>query len=107
MPLCSFAQLLLRCNSRGQDYAVQVYILPLQPKKTISPTLSSPALLLLHRRNSVHRSEEHTFELQSPCNLVCRLLLEKKKKINIKTLAVLLITKLPLVAIVLKRNIAI
>src|SRR3989454_6484674 len=28
------------------------------------------------------RSEEHTSELQSPCNLVCRLLLEKKKKIN-------------------------
>ena len=25
------------------------------------------------------RSEEHTSELQSPCNLVCRLLLEKKK----------------------------
>src|SRR2546426_6589499 len=35
------------------------------------------------------RSEEHTSELQSPCNLVCRLLLEKKKKnkcgINIDT----------------------
>src|SRR2546426_7575568 len=29
------------------------------------------------------RSEEHTSELQSPCNLVCRLLLEKKKKRNI------------------------
>src|ERR1022692_1766721 len=28
----------------------------------------------------VYRSEEHTSELQSPCNLVCRLLLEKKKK---------------------------
>src|SRR5256885_16789712 len=28
------------------------------------------------------RSEEHTSELQSPCNLVCRLLLEKKKKSN-------------------------
>src|SRR5256885_5756126 len=28
------------------------------------------------------RSEEHTSELQSPCNLVCRLLLEKKKKHN-------------------------
>src|SRR2546426_3203414 len=28
----------------------------------------------------VERSEEHTSELQSPCNLVCRLLLEKKKK---------------------------
>src|SRR5688500_19195911 len=29
------------------------------------------------------RSEEHTSELQSPCNLVCRLLLEKKKRIVI------------------------
>src|SRR2546426_6135525 len=28
-----------------------------------------------------YRSEEHTSELQSPCNLVCRLLLEKKKNI--------------------------
>src|SRR5256885_8760512 len=35
-----------------------------------------------HPLNPVHhekRSEEHTSELQSPCNLVCRLLLEKKK----------------------------
>src|SRR5256885_10057937 len=31
------------------------------------------------------RSEEHTSELQSPCNLVCRLLLEKKKKNNCYT----------------------
>src|SRR2546426_6199181 len=30
--------------------------------------------------NAENRSEEHTSELQSPCNLVCRLLLEKKKK---------------------------
>src|SRR6266566_3137598 len=29
------------------------------------------------------RSEEHTSELQSPCNLVCRLLLEKKKKTKV------------------------
>src|SRR2546426_4930079 len=29
---------------------------------------------------ALDRSEEHTSELQSPCNLVCRLLLEKKKK---------------------------
>src|SRR5256885_16701078 len=28
------------------------------------------------------RSEEHTSELQSPCNLVCRLLLEKKKRLH-------------------------
>src|SRR5688500_20352469 len=31
------------------------------------------------RRLQFQRSEEHTSELQSPCNLVCRLLLEKKK----------------------------
>src|SRR2546426_3196241 len=31
-------------------------------------------------RIDAKRSEEHTSELQSPCNLVCRLLLEKKKK---------------------------
>src|SRR3989454_10781568 len=30
--------------------------------------------------DQLQRSEEHTSELQSPCNLVCRLLLEKKKK---------------------------
>src|SRR5256885_10040280 len=29
----------------------------------------------------LHRSEEHTSELQSPCNLVCRLLLEQTKKV--------------------------
>src|SRR2546426_4664482 len=34
--------------------------------------LNIPAMML-------ERSEEHTSELQSPCNLVCRLLLEKKK----------------------------
>src|SRR5256885_12837140 len=34
------------------------------------------------RRSVTTRSEEHTSELQSPCNLVCRLLLEKKKKQN-------------------------
>src|SRR5256885_8289196 len=36
------------------------------------------------------RSEEHTSELQSPCNLVCRLLLEKKK---IRTTKVAIITE--------------
>src|SRR5205807_5507678 len=37
-------------------------------------------LHLFARGHVVVRSEEHTSELQSPCNLVCRLLLEKKKK---------------------------
>src|SRR3989454_6798412 len=34
----------------------------------------------MHIADFAVRSEEHTSELQSPCNLVCRLLLEKKKK---------------------------
>src|SRR2546426_11642301 len=34
----------------------------------------------VQRETGEARSEEHTSELQSPCNLVCRLLLEKKKK---------------------------
>src|SRR5256885_8795162 len=37
------------------------------------------------------RSEEHTSELQSPCNLVCRLLLEKKKKIPLLSRVVTLL----------------
>src|SRR2546426_193732 len=40
-----------------------------------APTPACPA-----RSPARTRSEEHTSELQSPCNLVCRLLLEKKKK---------------------------
>src|SRR5256885_3963870 len=40
------------------------------------------------RAEQNRRSEEHTSELQSPCNLVCRLLLEKKKKIIMKSLMI-------------------
>src|SRR2546426_758079 len=39
-----------------------------------------PGLYVVMNRFKPGRSEEHTSELQSPCNLVCRLLLEKKKK---------------------------
>src|SRR5437762_7970506 len=47
----------------------------------------------LHDRDVIHhRSEEHTSELQSPMYLVCRLLLEKKKKQNITHLNSLHIT---------------
>src|SRR5256885_10252578 len=47
------------------------------------PTPGSGDLCFLSDRplaEWINRSEEHTSELQSPCNLVCRLLLEKKKK---------------------------
>src|SRR5256885_3654161 len=40
------------------------------------------------------RSEEHTSELQSPCNLVCRLLLEKKKTLETTELGLTPITDL-------------
>src|SRR5256885_9048657 len=45
--------------------------LPVESDGTDSPWLTGQLRLA--------RSEEHTSELQSPCNLVCRLLLEKKK----------------------------
>src|SRR2546426_1199565 len=60
-----------------------------RPRTSASPSLpgSRPALASRRRTGSSRggtptaaRSEEHTSELQSPCNLVCRLLLEKKKK---------------------------
>src|SRR2546430_428275 len=47
-------------------------------RPTIPPC--SPYEHSLRLRASVHRSEEHTSELQSQSNLVCRLLLEKKKQ---------------------------
>src|SRR5256885_12402732 len=49
----------------------------------LSKLKTSPQRILVgpwtHHGNERARSEEHTSELQSPCNLVCRLLLEKKK----------------------------
>src|SRR2546430_11331495 len=44
---------------------------------------SAPLASFLSHLRSPRRSEEHTSELQSQSNLVCRLLLEKKKKLNI------------------------
>src|SRR3989454_7330224 len=51
---------------------------------SICPFCSVGCATLIHTVNGkiVKRSEEHTSELQSPCNLVCRLLLEKKKNKN-------------------------
>src|SRR2546426_8630396 len=49
---------------------------PLMVSGTIEPT----GTMLAGQGVEALRSEEHTSELQSPCNLVCRLLLEKKKK---------------------------
>src|SRR5258708_22566467 len=54
--------------------------------RSISPQKSSSGVGLLNKKSRemelLFRSEEHTSELQSPDHLVCRLLLEKKKKKN-------------------------
>src|SRR4051812_49805153 len=50
--------------------------LPISPPRQVDCRLPLSPAALLDRR---HRSEEHTSELQSHVNLVCRLLLEKKK----------------------------
>src|SRR5256885_12196651 len=47
-----------------------------QGSRTMAEWFRAEVLALLEQKP---RSEEHTSELQSPCNLVCRLLLEKKK----------------------------
>src|SRR5256885_7777493 len=55
----------VRCHRRGHDH-VRCH--------RREPRTTSDAIT-----EATTRSEEHTSELQSPCNLVCRLLLEKKK----------------------------
>src|SRR5260364_462583 len=67
-----------------RDYAA-VSSSPTSPMlATFSPSssvaIASSALFSVSRNGSDGRSEEHTSELQSPDHLVCRLLLEKKKK---------------------------
>src|SRR5256885_7104185 len=52
-----------------------------------SSRLGDLAGLLAGREDPGLRSEEHTSELQSPCNLVCRLLLEKKIKRALRLIA--------------------
>src|SRR5256885_9685713 len=70
---------------QGEDIAIQ-------PGAQRGPPEAVPHSQAIHRQpapigkgsaniqGGLTRSEEHTSELQSPCNLVCRLLLEKKNK---------------------------
>src|SRR5256885_9254662 len=67
-------------RSRGDDQPpAGVLHLPQQAEDRALP-VRLPRHLLDIVQTQALRSEEHTSELQSPCNLVCRLLLEKKKK---------------------------
>src|SRR5947208_12603935 len=55
-----------------------------KPDEFFGKIYSITSTLVELDENKKRRSEEHTSELQSPDHLVCRLLLEKKKKTNIK-----------------------
>src|SRR5438874_12010897 len=71
----------------------EIYSLSLHDALPISPRPKNERLMFLarlqealyrrHRQGARHRSEEHTSELQSRRDLVCRLLLEKKKRTKI------------------------
>src|SRR5256885_8094430 len=57
--------------------------LPIYQRLMLNQSLGGWKLVGIQGRY-IERSEEHTSELQSPCNLVCRLLLEKKTKSGIQ-----------------------
>src|SRR5256885_6933374 len=67
---------LFRSNSSAN--ARSVILWPDTFTNYFHPEIGRAALEVLEEAGSNSRSEEHTSELQSPCNLVCRLLLEKK-----------------------------
>src|SRR2546426_4435760 len=69
-----FRSLSRRFDQHGAGFALRAGIFP---RRVFVGR--SGAAFPAHERG-LERSEEHTSELQSPCNLVCRLLLEKKKK---------------------------
>src|SRR5205807_10330087 len=70
---------LLRCHRSGRQ---NFYALDLRGITVLRGYVESfwDDVLGAFQAAAIERSEEHTSELQSPCNLVCRLLLEKKKK---------------------------
>src|SRR5258705_8979042 len=71
---------LFRSAGQIQGFGLQAITLVPEPSTIALAGLSAAALVIFRRRKA--RSEEHTSELQSLRHLVCRLLLEKKKKEN-------------------------
>src|SRR2546430_4313948 len=67
-------------NSSPARLVIKSYIV-LHPDAHVLQNVRLPKF---DARDKRHRSEEHTSELQSQSNLVCRLLLEKKKKVRSK-----------------------
>src|SRR5256885_7882542 len=75
-----YGSLALTGVGHGTDRAILVGLEGAEPQSvdpdTLSPTVQRIRASGRIRLGGEHRSEEHTSELQSPCNLVCRLLLE-------------------------------
>src|SRR5256885_757563 len=65
----------------NRDYIGGLYAMALRPHLTFWLNVRPETAF------GRERSEEHTSELQSPCNLVCRLLLEKKKRTTVGKLS--------------------
>src|SRR5258708_31063996 len=64
-------------SESGAAFCSAAVLFPSGPRSSVNAGMD---LFNPRARRSLHRSEEHTSELQSPDHLVCRLLLEKKKK---------------------------
>src|SRR5256885_9509107 len=64
---------------RGEHAVVRVNAELRHARHGQGHALLAPLMCAQGTQQFTQRSEEHTSELQSPCNLVCRLLLEKKK----------------------------
>src|SRR5256885_11396823 len=73
LSICAVASPVTRFVAPGPDVATHT------PTRPLARALPSAAWAAACSCRTRMRSEEHTSELQSPCNLVCRLLLEKKK----------------------------
>src|SRR2546422_6559211 len=63
-----------RCQDRGQECA--------HPRAELLSSSAHHRRSTIRSQNGKERSEEHTSELQSRLHLVCRLLLEKKKRLH-------------------------
>src|SRR5256885_6341029 len=73
---------LLDGNGAGPEQLVQAAVGGALATPRARREVTARGLQELVSSGALARSEEHTSELQSPCNLVCRLLLEKKKNNN-------------------------
>src|SRR2546428_5541752 len=66
-------------RERRSIFSCRHFVLPMRPKRCLPKRLAEPSHPQPRVINMDNRSEEHTSELQSRSDLVCRLLLEKKK----------------------------